>query len=560
MCYTSVIASADNFLNLALLFGLIILGGTVGARLSQKIHVPQVVGAIFIGILLGDVSGLIKPETIEKLEPFTMFALGLIGFMIGGELRSEVFKKYGKQFFTILFSQGLGAFLLVAAGTSLAALVITEQPATAVALGLVFGAIASATAPAATANVLWEHKTRGPLTAAILAIVALDDALALLLYRAAATGAKALTAGPAEDSVLAGTFLLLAEIVGAILLGFLAALFLFYLLKIVKAEDKILEFTLASLLLVVGVSMIPHIDPILPAMVLGLTLANLMPRQSRAVFKLVEKFSPPIYISFFVLAGAHMQFDRLTIPVIVMILVFIFTRAGGKILGCWFGATFSTAPRVVQKYLGICLLPQAGVSIGLAILASRQFEPLLGHTIIMVVMTATFAMEILGPILVKTGVAKAGEIGLNVTEEDLIKTYAVKDVMDTSPVTITQDLPLHQILEVFSSTENLYYPVIDNDSRIIGIITVADIKQIFASQDVAGWLLACDVAEPVLDKTTPKKSLEEAVEHMDKFSLENLPVVESEHNDKLVGVLDYRKTLRKISAEVLRRRQMADSS
>ncbi len=554
-----MIASADNFLNLALLFGLIILGGTFGARLSQKIHVPQVVGAVFVGILLGDITGLIKPETIDKLEPFTMFALGLIGFMIGGELRSEVFKKYGKQFFTILFSQGLGAFLFVAVGTSLAALLITKQPATAVALGLVFGAIASATAPAATANVLWEHKTRGPLTAAILAIVALDDALALLLYRAAATGAKALTVGSADDYVLAGTFLLLAEVFGAILLGFLAALFLFYLLKIVKAEDKILEFTLASLLLVVGVSMIPRIDPILPAMVLGITLANLLPRQSKAVFKLVEKFSPPIYISFFVLAGAHMQFDRLTLPVIAVILVFIFSRAGGKILGCWLGARFSAAPKVVQKYLGICLLPQAGVSIGLAILASRQFGPVLGHTIIMVVMTAIFAMEILGPILVKTGVAKAGEIGLNVTEEDLIKTYAVKDVMNTNPVTIAQDLPLHQILEVFSRTENLYYPVIDNDLKIIGVITVADIKQVFANQDVAGWLLACDVAENVLDKTMPRKSLEEAIEHMNKFSLENLPVVESEHNDKLVGVLDYRKALRKISAEVLRRRQMADS-
>jgi len=560
MFYASVIASDDTLLNLALLFGLIILGGTFGARLSQKIHVPQVVGAVFVGILLGDITGLIKPETIEKLEPFTMFALGLIGFMIGGELRSDVFRKYGRQFFVILFSQGLGAFLLVAAGTSLAALLITKQPATAVALGLVFGAIASATAPAATANVLWEHKTRGPLTAAILAIVALDDALALLLYRGAATGAKALTAGPAESFVAAGSLLLLAEILGVILLGFLAALFLFYLLKFVRAEDKILEFTLASLLLVVGISMVPRIDPILPAMVLGITLANLMPRQSKAVFKLMEKFSPPIYISFFVLAGAHMQFDKLTVPVIVMILVFIFSRAGGKILGCWFGARFSAAPKVVQKYLGICLMPQAGVSIGLAILASRQFGPALGHTIIMIVMTAVFAMEILGPILVKAGVAKAGEIGLNVTEEDLIKTYAVRDVMDTNPVTITQDLPLHQILEVFSSTENLYYPVIDNDLKIIGIITVADIKQVFASQDVAGWLLACDVAEPVLDKTTPKKSLEEAVEHMNKFSLENLPVVESEHNDKLIGVLDYRKTMRKVSAEVLRRRQMADSS
>lgn len=560
MIEPAVIAGTDNFLNLTLLFGLIILGGTFGARLSQKFHIPQVVGAVFVGILLGDVLNLIRPETIEKLEPFTMFALGLIGFMIGGELRSDVFKKYGRQFFIILFSQGLGAFVLVAVGTSLIAWFITKQLNTAVALGLVFGAIASATAPAATTNVLWELKTRGPLTAAILAIVALDDALALLLYRAAATGAKALTAGPADTSVLANTFWLLGEILGAVLLGFLAAVCLFYLLKLVRAEDKILEFTLASLLLVVGISIIPRIDPILPAMVLGITLANLMPRRSKSVFKLMEKFSPPIYISFFVLAGAHMQFDKLTIPILVMILVFVFSRVSGKVLGSWLGAKFSNAPTVVRRYLGICLLPQAGVSIGLAVLASQQFGPGLGHTIIMVVMTATFAMEIFGPILVKAGVKKAGEVGLNVTEEDLIKIYTVRDVMDTNPVTIPQDMPLHQILQVFSSTENLYYPVIETSSKIIGIITVADIKQIFANQDVAGWLLACDVAEPVLDKTTPQKPLELAIEHMSRYNLENIPVVAKEDDDKLVGILDYRKTLRKISAEVLHRRQIADKS
>lgn len=558
MVDASVIASTGNFLNLALLFGLVILCGTLGARISQKFHIPQVVGAIFVGILLGDVLNLIKPETIEMLEPFTMFALGLIGFMIGGELRSGVFKKYGRQFFIILFSQGLGAFLFVAIATSLIAFFITKQLNLAIALGLVFGAIASATAPAATANVLWEYKTRGPLTAAILAIVALDDALALLLYRAAATGAKALTARPADNPVLTSSLLLLAEILGAVLLGFLAALLLFYLLKLVRVEDKILEFTLALLLIVVGISMIPDIDPILPAMVLGITLANLMPRQSKSVFKLVEKFSPPIYISFFVLAGAHMQFDKLTMPIVAMVLVFIFSRVGGKVIGSWLGAKFSNAPEVVKKYLGICLLPQAGVSIGLAILASQQFGSGLGHTIIIVVMTATFPVEILGPILVKAGAKKAGEIGLNVTEQDLIKIYTVKDVMDTNPVTIPQDMPLHQILQLFSSTENLYYPVIDNDSKIIGIITVADIKQIFANQNVAGWLLACDVAEPVIDKTTPQKPLEMDIEHMRRYNLENIPVVTGEDNDKLVGILDYRKTLRKISAEVLHRRKIAD--
>jgi CBS domain-containing protein len=253
-----------------------------------------------------------------------------------------------------------------------------------------------------------------------------------------------------------------------------------------------------------------------------------------------------------------MQFGKINSWMVVMILVYVLCRAAGKIAGAWFGGKWSKAPAVVRKYLGICLLPQAGVAIGLAILASQQFDSELGHIIVIVVMTGTFLMEIIGPILVKVGVKRAGEVGLNITEDDLIKTYTVADVMDTSPTTITQDLPLQQILLVFSSTESVYYPVIDAQSRLTGIITIADIKEMFANQDVAGWLLACDVAEPVRDKTTPDKSLEEIIEHMRRYHLENIPVVAGKDSDKLVGVLDYSKTLRKISAEVLHRREMAD--
>jgi len=224
MLHSFVNASTGTFghLNLALLFGLVVLAGTLGARLFQKLHIPQVVGCIVVGIILGDCLRLITPRTIDALEPFTMFALGLIGFMIGAELRGDVFKKYGKQFFIILFSQGIGAFLLVAIGASAVMWFLTRNLRISIAVGLVLGAIASATAPAATVNVLWEYKTRGPLTAAVLAIVALDDALALLLYRGAATGAKALM-GTGHDSVLSTTLLLLGEIVGAVLLGFLCS-------------------------------------------------------------------------------------------------------------------------------------------------------------------------------------------------------------------------------------------------------------------------------------------------------------------------------------------------
>jgi Kef-type K+ transport system membrane component KefB len=548
---------SSGHLNIILLFGLVVLAGTVGSRLFQRLHIPQVIGYIIVGILLGDVLKLITPEILKELKPFIMFALGVIGFMIGSELRGEVFKRYRRQFFITLFSQGIGAFLLVAIGTSVVMWFVTGNLYLSIAMGLVLGAIASATAPAATADVLWEYKARGPLTAAILAIVALDDALALILYRGAATAADALI-GAGRASALDITVTLTAEIIGTLLLGFIVGIVLHLILKLVKAEDKILAFSIGALLLVVGLSMLSDMDPILPSMILGVTIANLIPRQSKITFKLVERFSPPVYISFFVLAGAHLEFAKVVPWMMVMMLTYIIFRAAGKIFGSWLGAKYSNAPTVVRKYLGICLLPQAGIAIGLAILAGHQFNSSFGHAIIMVVMTATFIMEIIGPLLVKVGVKKAGEIGMNVTEEDLIKSYKVRDVMDSDPPTIAQNMPLGKILETFSKTDSIFYPVVDEKSRIIGKITITSIKEMFANQDVAGLLLAYDIADPVVDKTTPRTRLEDAMEYMRSYNVEYMPVVENEKSNRLAGMLDYRIVNRKISAEVLRRRNIAD--
>jgi len=562
MIHSVVIASnggSGQFnLNVVLLFGLIVLSGAFGARLFQKLHIPQVVGCIVVGILLGDVLGVITPHIIDKLEPFMMFALGIIGFMIGAELRGEVFRKYGRQFFIILFSQGMGAFVLATIGGTVVAWFITGSVPESIAVGLVLGAIASATAPAATVNVLWEYKTRGALTTAVLAIVALDDALALLLYRAAATGAKALI-GTGQDSVLGTTLILLGEIAGAIVLGFLAGVLLYFLLKFVKADDKVLDFALASLLLVVGISMIPRIDPILPAMTLGITVANLMPRQSKATFELVKKFAPPIYISFFVLAGAHMELGKMTSWMVVMILVYVLCRAAGKIAGAWFGGKWSKAPAVVRKYLGICLLPQAGVAIGLAILASQQFDAELGHIIVIVVMTGTFLMEIIGPMLVKVGVKRAGEVGLNITEDDLIRSYTVADVMDAEVPVISAGMSLSEVIKVVSNTNNFYYSVVDDENKLMGAVTLDGIRNTFATQELNDWLVALDIMEPIIGKVTPDMALSDALEEIRKLNVEHVPVVASSRDDSFVGILGDRVVRRSLSAEVLSRQQKADS-
>ena len=555
----NILAQGIEHLNIILLLGLAIFFGTAGAGVFQRLHIPQVVGYVVIGLIIGESGlGLIGRDTVEILSSFNMFALGVIGFMIGGELRREVFRKYGRQLFVILCSEAVATFALVAGLSGLVAWYFTGNLHTSVAMALVLGAIASATAPAATVNVLWEYKTRGPLTSTVLAIVALDDCLALLLYGLASSIAVALL-GKTDGSIWITILTAFFEIAGAIILGVLAGFLLSFILKRIKEPDKALAFTVSSVLLVIGLSIALKVGSILAAMILGVTIANLAPRRRQSTFELVKKFAPPIYVLFFVLAGAHLVLGEITAPMIVMVLVYLIGRTTGKAFGSWLGAGLSRAADVVRRYLGLCLLSQAGVAIGLAIISSQLFTGQLGHTIIVIVMTTTFVVEIFGPMLVKVGVKKAGEVGLNITEEDLIKTYSVADVMDTRPTSIAQDLPLQQILEVFGKTESVYYPVVDGQSRITGIITIADIKEMFANRSVAGWLLACDVAEPVLDRTTPAKPLEEAIERMRRYELENMPVVADDGSDKLIGVLDRPKALRRISAEVLRRRKAAEA-
>jgi CBS domain-containing protein len=149
----------------------------------------------------------------------------------------------------------------------------------------------------------------------------------------------------------------------------------------------------------------------------------------------------------------------------------------------------------------------------------------------------------------------AGEAVVEVTEEDLIRHYSVREVMDTNPVTLREDLPLDAILDTLGKSDSLYYPVVDNQLRLTGIITVSGIKETFAQQDVAlSWLLACDIAQPADDKTTWNTPLAKAMEHMKKFDLEYMPVVSGDDN-KLVGAIDARAVNRRISAEVLRKRR-----
>jgi Kef-type K+ transport system membrane component KefB len=548
-----------NITDPLLLLGVAVFLGGIGARIFQRLRIPQVVGYIVIGIILGRTGlKIIPPDVIVQLRPFNLFALGIIGFMVGGELKWPELRQRGRQFMTILLAEGLAAFFAVGALTGFVTWVFTHSPAKSVSLGLLLGAISSATAPAATVDVLWEYKTRGPLTSTVLAIVALDDALALFLYGFAASVAGVLLgSGFIDWRSMIGTPVY--EIGVSLVLGVVTGVLLNHLLRWARDPQKQLVFSLGTLLLDIGLSTVFNLDAILVAMALGCTLVNLVPRRSREAFDLVGGFATPLYVLFFVLVGARLSLTGTAYAVWIVAFLYFLGRTAGKMTGAYWGARLSGAVEPVRKYLGLCLFSQAGVAVGLSILASQRFSSTIGDEIVIIIATTTFLVQIIGPPSVKVGVAKAGEIGLGMDEEDLIRSYTVADVMETAPSVVHLRDGVEKILSVMSGDVHfLYYPVVDEEMHLKGIIGLDAVKPVLAEPEMLrGLVLALDIMTPVREIVTPDAPLHEAMSIMRETKLESLPVVDKSDERRLVGFIDARVLNRFLSAELLRRQRMA---
>jgi len=176
-----------------------------------------------------------------------------------------------------------------------------------------------------------------------------------------------------------------------------------------------------------------------------------------------------------------------------------------------------------------------------------------------VIILGVFILQLAGPLFTKIGIRKAGEEGMNITEEDLIKTHSVGDVMDSKVPVIKAGMSLSEVIKIVSNTVNFYYPVVDNDGKLIGAVTLDGIRNTFSTQELNDWLVALDIAEPIITKVTPDMPLSEAFEITKRLDLEHLSVVSSNESDKYAGILNCRAVHRSLSAEVLSRQQKADS-
>lgn len=528
-----------------LLLGVILFFGTIGGWLFKKIRIPQVVGYIVSGILIGS-SGmnLLEPEVIQSLEPISTVALSLIGFLIGGELKISTIKKYGKQFISILLFEAITPAIIVGILLGTVDFIFSRNLPHAIALGLLLGAICSATAPAATTDVLVEYRTKGPLTTTVYGIVAMDDAIALILYTITSSIASPLIGGnPLSFSIQ--LLSIVKDIFGSIFIGSFFGFLLTLISKfIVNDDDKLLCFGLGSLFLCTGLTQILNLNNILASMSIGFFIVNFAPVKTRSIFSLISKYTPPIYVLFFVLVGGKLNIWIITPSLGILAILYILGRTIGKAIGASFGAWLTKAPKTVQKYLPYCLLSQAGVAIGLSIAAGNDFADSIGSEILLIITATTFIVQLLGPISVKIGVTKAGEVGLNITIDDIKKNERVTDITwgqekicnYESPSIVNENDRLFTILNKFSHNSNLNYVVKNSNGKMVGIISLEHLKEIMQIGDFAETMLAMDVMDTPIITCKPSTTLPEVYKLFDDYDTDAIPIIDSD--EEPLGILE----------------------
>jgi len=395
-------------MNLVLALGIIVIAGFLGGLAAGKLKFPRVTGYIIIGVLLSpSLLNIIHAETVGNLDIITDITLGFIAYLIGGSLKTKSLRGLGKSITWITLFQSLGAWFLVALFLAiLGHLVIPGQtfwqfyfP-----IALIIGAISCATAPAATMAIIGEYKARGPLTTTLLAVVALDDAIGILAFAIAAGICQPLVSS-IDVSFYQMLGVPLLHIVESVAIGIVFGVALTYISRLARTRELLLVVVFGVIMLCVGLTSYLGISSILASMVVGFIIVNKVKRKE--MFLVVEEIEDVFFAMFFVLAGLHFDLSVLKVAGMLALLI-VLTRCMGKYFGARVGAMISHAPDNVKKYLGFALLPKAGVTIGLALIAALKF-PTFGTVMLNAILASTIINELIAPPLTKYAISKAGE-------------------------------------------------------------------------------------------------------------------------------------------------------
>ncbi len=385
--------------NMILCLAIAIGSGLLFNRLAKRVGLPNVTGYLVAGLLLGgSVFNVIPFETTAQLNDIVNVALGFIAFSIGGEFKLSYIRRLGSRVLTVTAFEALTAVVLV----DIALLVCGFPPAESIALG----AIAAATAPAATLMVVRQYKADGPVTRTLLPVVAMDDAVCLMAFSISVSVAKALEA---EGGVNYFDMIVtpIIEILGSIVLGGAIGFVQTFCLRFFKSRANRLTLVICAVLLGTALADLLGLSSLLLCMMIGAMVANLYDDLDK-LLDVVDHWTPPLFLLFFVLSGADLDLSVLPQVGLMGVLYLVF-RSMGKYLGARIGSRLVGFEPNVRKYLGVALLPQAGVAIGMTTIAAVEL-PQYGGQIRAVILCATLIYELIGPVLTKIVLTRAGEI------------------------------------------------------------------------------------------------------------------------------------------------------
>lgn len=378
--------------------GLMLFCGLLFGRLVKLIGLPNVTGYLIAGLLIGPyVFNIVSFETVDSISIVSEMALGFIALSIGAEFNLSYFREVGKAPVLIAFFGALLTIVFVALGLILFGI---EIP-----LAIILGTIASATAPAATIMVIRQYNANGPVTKTLISAVAVDDAIAIAAFGFALACLNPTISGGKD--LLMSILSPFIELGLSLLLGVVLALLTLIPLKYFKKESNRMSVIIGIVFITSSLADYFGASSLLTCMMLGATLVNIT-EEAESIFKISDTLTPPIFLLFFVLSGAEL--DITIIPSIGVIgVIYLIMRIIGKVVGSSLGAVISKSPKTVKKYLGWGMLPQAGVAIGLTLVVDKVL-PQYSAQIRAVVLCATLIFELIGPVISKIALAKAGEI------------------------------------------------------------------------------------------------------------------------------------------------------
>jgi Kef-type K+ transport system membrane component KefB len=375
------------------------IAGLLLTRVVKLVKLPNVTGFLIAGLLIGPYCfKLISVDMLDTLDILTTAALGFIAFSIGSEFKLAHIKAIGGKIILITVCEALGAVILVDV-----AVIAFGFP---VPMALTMGAIAAATAPAATLLVVRQYRAKGELTSTLLPVVAMDDAIGLMAYAISVSVAKMIQNGDAFN-VMTTIVDPLLEIVLSLAAGGVLGAVVAISNRFFQSKANRLSISIAAVLLGASLAQKFDLSPLLLCMAIGAVYVNLR-NDAIQTLEHVDTWTPPLFMMFFVISGADLNVSML--PKLGLIgVLYIVARVIGKYFGAYLGCTISKTSPKIRKYLGFSLVPQAGVAIGIAQLAVREL-PQYGSSIQAVILCATLIYELIGPVLTKASLIKAGEI------------------------------------------------------------------------------------------------------------------------------------------------------